>query len=270
MSPATPSVLRLEKSGGVATLTFDRPEQRNAMGFGSDPADFLARAAELNADETISCVIITGAGKSFSAGGDIKQLREWAHEAKMHPKELLALYEDGIHHLVQALWSLEMPVVAAINGAAIGLGNDLACLADIRIAAASAKFGATFLKIGLVPGDGGAWLLPRIIGWDRAAELYFTGKVIDAQTALDYRLVTHVVDDAELMASAQALAESICQQPPQVLRLTKKLMRAGIQQSFPEVMTLSAAYQAMAHLTDDHREALDAMHDKRPPLFTGR
>ncbi|MDB5699603.1 MAG: Enoyl-CoA hydratase/isomerase [Alphaproteobacteria bacterium] len=264
------NVLRLEKSGRVAKLIFDRPDQRNAMGFGSDPGDFLARAAELNADESISCVILTGAGKAFSAGGDVKQLREWAHQASMHPKQLLALYEQGIHHLVQALWSLEMPVIAAINGAAIGLGNDLACLADIRIAAASAKFGATFLKIGLVPGDGGAWLLPRVIGWDRAAELYFTGKVIDAETALAYRLVTQVVDDAELMATAEALAASICEQPPQVLRLTKKLMRAGIEQSFPEVMSLSAAYQVLAHLTDDHREALDAMHDKRPAVFTGR
>jgi enoyl-CoA hydratase/carnithine racemase len=162
-----------------------------------------------------------------------------------------------------------MPVIAAVNGPAIGLGNDLACLADIRIASESAKFGATFLKIGLVPGDGGAWLLPRIIGWERAAELYFTAKVIDAPKAAEWRLISRVVPDQDLMAEAMTMAEQICQQPPAVLRATKKLMRAGISQSFGDVMSLSATLQVLAHLTDDHREALDAFHERRPPLFTG-
>ena len=115
-------------------------------------------------------------------------------------------YRNGIHRIVQSLWGLEVPLIAAVNGPAIGLGNDVACLADMRIAADTAIFGATFLKIGLVPGDGGSWILPRTIGHARAAELFFTGDTIDAQTALSWGLVSRVVPAATLMDEARALA----------------------------------------------------------------
>lgn len=262
-------LLLVEHRPGVAVVTINRPEQRNALGFGSDGEIVANCTRELNADPGLRCVVLTGAGSAFSAGGDVKQLRQWAHDSNMRPADFLKLYETGIHEVIRGFWNLEMPVVAAVNGPAIGLGNDLACLADMRIASASAKFGATFLKIGLVPGDGGAWLLPRIIGWERAAELYFTGQVIDAPTALEWRLIGRVVPDQDLLDAAMAVAEQICQQPPTVLRATKKLMRAGMSAGFGDVMSLSATYQVLAHLTADHREALDAFHDRRPPRFTG-
>jgi len=262
-------LLLVERFGDVAVVTINRPEQRNALGFGDDGDVVEAHVRALNADRSLRCVIVTGAGTAFSAGGDLKQLRRWAHDANIRPPDLLKLYEAGIHKVVRGFWSLEMPIIAAINGPAIGLGNDLACLADMRIAAMSAKFGATFLKVGLVPGDGGAWILPRIIGWERASELYFTGKIIDAPTALDWRLVGSVVADDSLMDEAMAVADTVCRQPPEVLRATKKLMRASTLQGFEDIMSLSARYQVMAHLTDDHREALDAIHEGRPPVFSG-
>lgn len=262
-------LLLVERRGDAAVVTINRPDQRNALGFGDDGDVVDAHTRALNADRTLRCVILTGAGTAFSAGGDLKQLRHWAHDDSIRPPDFLKLYEAGIHKVVRGFWNLEMPVIAAINGPAIGLGNDLACLADMRLAAASATFGATFLKIGLVPGDGGAWILPKIIGWERASELYFTGKIIDARTALDWRLIGRVVADDSLMDEAVALAEMTCHQPPEVLRATKKLMRAGLLQGFEDIMSLSARYQVMAHLTDDHREALDAIHEARPPVFSG-
>ena len=160
-------------------------------------------------------------------------------------------------------------MIAAINGPAIGLGNDVACLADMRIAADSAVFGATFLKVGLVPGDGGAWILPRTIGMARAAELFFTGDTIDAATALSWGLVSKVVPADQLLDEARALAGRICRQPPDVLRMTKKLMREGQGASFDAIMDMSAAMQALAHMTKDHQEAVAAFFEKRTPEFKG-
>ena len=172
--------------------------------------------------------------------------------------------------MVRALWGIEVPLIAAVNGAAIGLGNDVACLADIRIAASNAVFGATFLKIGLVPGDGGAWILPRTIGMSRAAELFFTADTIDAATALQWGLVSKVVAPEALLAEARALAAKICRQPPGVLRMTKKLMRDAIGSDFEKIMEASAALQARAHASEDHAEALAAFFGKRDPNFSGR
>ena len=177
-------------------------------------------------------------------------------------------YRGGIHRMVRALWGIEVPLIAAVNGPAIGLGNDVACLADLRIAADNAIFGATFLKIGLVPGDGGR-ILPRAVGAARAAELFFTGDTIDAQTALGWGLVSKVVPAASLMDEARALAARICRQPPDVLRMTKKLMRDGQGASFDTIMEMSAAMQSLAHLTEDHKEAVAAFFEKREPQYKG-
>jgi len=170
---------------------------------------------------------------------------------------------------VKALYHLETPLIAAVNGAAIGLGCDVACMADVRLASDRAKFGVTFLKLGLIPGDGGAWLLPRIIGNSRAAELLFTGDVIDAATAESWGLVSRVVPGESLMAEALALAERMAGQPPQALRLAKTLMRHGSTSSYETLMEMSAAAQALMHQTEDHMEGVDAILEKRTPDFKG-
>ncbi|MGE4615449.1 MAG: crotonase/enoyl-CoA hydratase family protein [Gammaproteobacteria bacterium] len=262
--------LLLEIDGTMARLTINRPEKRNPLGHSGDGELFQAAARAINEDKQLRCVIMTGAGKAFSAGGDLKAMRERSGDFGGNALELRDHYRDSIHRIIRALWDIEVPVVGAINGAAIGLGNDVASLCDIRIAAESAKFGATFLKLGLLPGDGGAWLLPRHIGWSRAAQLFFTGEVIDARTACEWGLVSEVVADDELMDTAMALAKRICVQPPQALRMTKKLMRDGTMASFDTIMEMSAALQVTLQHTQDHREAVDAFFEKRIPDFKGR
>lgn len=264
------SALLFEKAGAVVTLTINRPESRNPLGEEGDGLLFADAAERINGDRDVRCVILTGAGSAFSAGGNLKAMRERTGAfagAGVHIREG---YRRGIHRIVRSLWGIDVPMIAAVNGPAIGLGNDVACLADLRIAADTAVFGATFLKVGLVPGDGGAWILPRTIGHARAAELFFTGDTIDAQTALSWGLVSRVVPAADLMREAQTLADKVARQAPDVLRMTKRMMREGQSVSFETIMEMSAAMQSLAHLTDDHREAVAAFFEKRPPVFTGR
>jgi enoyl-CoA hydratase/carnithine racemase len=264
------SALLFEKNGPLVTLTINRPEIRNPLGEEGDGELFGEACARINGDRDVRCVILTGAGPAFSAGGNVKAMRERSGSfagAGVHIRER---YRGGIHRIVRSLWGLEVPMIAAVNGPAIGLGNDVACLADMRIAADNAIFGATFLRIGLVPGDGGSWILPRTIGHARAAELFFTGDTIDAQTALSWGLVSRVVPAAQLMDDARALAARICRQPPDVLRMTKRMMREGQSVSFDTIMEMSAAMQSLAHLTEDHQEAVAAFFEKRPGDFKGR
>lgn len=264
------SALLVEKSGPVVTLTINRPESRNPLGEEGDGDLFAAAAARINADREVRCTILTGAGPAFSAGGNVKAMRERSGAFAGGGVDIRERYRTGIHRLVRALWGIETPMIAAVNGPAIGLGNDVACLADLRIAADNAIFGATFLKVGLVPGDGGSWILPRTIGHARAAELFFTGDTIDAQTALSWGLVSRVVPAASLMDEARALAARICRQPPDVLRMTKRMMRDGQTLGFDTIMEMSAAMQALAHTTEDHQEALAAFFEKRPGVYKGR
>ncbi len=264
------SALLLEKSQSVATLTINRPESRNPLGEDGDGELFAAAAAEINADRNLRCVILTGAGTAFSAGGNVKAMRDRSGAFAGPGVAIRERYRTGIHRIVRSLWGIEVPMIAAVNGPAIGLGNDVACLADMRLAADNAIFGATFLKIGLVPGDGGSWILPRTIGHARAAELFFTGDTIDAATALSWGLVSRVVPAASLMDEARALAARIARQPPDVLRMTKRMMRDGQSVSFDTIMEMSAALQSLAHLTEDHQEAVNAFFEKRPGDYKGK
>lgn len=263
------SALLIEQNGPVVTLVLNRPEMRNVLGEPGDGALFANAAAAISADPSVRCVILTGAGPAFSAGGNVKAMADKSGLFAGTPEDISAAYKRDIHGIVRALWSIEVPLIAAVNGAAIGLGNDVACLADIRIAADTAVFAVPFLKLGLVPGDGGAWLLPRVIGAARAAELFFTGQTIDAATALRWGLVSQVVPPAVLMEEARALATSIAGQPPGVLRRTKALMRQGLAADFATVMDASALAQGKAHASGDHAEALAAYFAKRPAVFQG-
>jgi enoyl-CoA hydratase/carnithine racemase len=264
------SVILLEKRGPIAILTLNRPESLNPLGQEGDGAAVTAVCADITADRTIRCAVITGAGRAFSAGGDVKAMKDKAGAFAGSPADIRDGYRRNIHLIVRALYNLEVPLIAAVNGPAIGLGCDVACMADIRIAADTAKMGVTFLKLGLIPGDGGAWLLPRLIGASRAAELLFTGDVVDAKTAESWGLVSRVVPADQLMSEALALAEHIAQQPPQALRLAKTLMRHANTASYDTIMEMSAASQALMHKTDDHLEGVNAILEKRKPDFKGR
>jgi enoyl-CoA hydratase/carnithine racemase len=264
------SFLSLERSGKVATITIERPDVMNALGEEGDGAAFEAVCAEIAADRSIGCAILTGRGRAFSAGGNVKAMADRSGAFSGAPHLIRDRYRTNIHRIARALHAMETPLVAAVNGPAIGLGCDVACMADIRIAAENAKFGVTFLKLGLIPGDGGAWLLPRVIGQSRAAELLFTGDVIDAKTAAEWGLVSRVVPADKLMEEAMALAQKIAQQPPQSLRLAKTLMRQGQTTTYDTLLELSAAAQALMHHTEDHFEGVAAILEKRAPNFQGK
>ena len=178
-------------------------------------------------------------------------------------------YRGNIHRILRALHAFDLPLIAAVNGAAIGLGCDLACLADIRIASTAAQFGVTFLKLGLVPGDGGTWLLPRVIGMSRAAELFFTGRVIDAETAAAWGLVSRVVAPEALMDETLELAHAIAQQPSYQLRATKMLLRQGQTVTYDTMLELAASTQGLMHHTADHAEGARAILERRAPKFEG-
>lgn len=264
------AALLFEKHGSIAILTINRPEERNILGEPGDGPLFADATAKIESDLDIRCAILTGAGPAFSAGGNLKAMREKAGLFAGTREDVREAYKRDIHGIVRSLWNLKVPLIAAVNGAAIGLGNDVACLADIRIASDTALFGATFLKVGLVPGDGGAWLLPRVIGASRAAELFFAADTIDAATALKWGLVSRVVPAEMLMEEARGLAVKIARQPPGVLRMTKKLMREGLSADFGAVMEMSADFQSRAHESEDHAEALAAYFEKRAPVFKGK
>jgi len=245
-----------------------QPDQRNPLTGNTAVAEFLSAVDNISADHRVRAVILTGAGSAFCAGGDIRKMKEQSFGA-VDGMRIREDYRQGIQRLPLALFNLEVPVIAAVNGPAIGAGLDLACMCDLRIASEDAKFAESFVKMGIVPGDGGAWLLPRVIGLSRAAELSFTGRVIDATTALAWNLVSQVVSPDALLGTAQALADEIAANPPQVIRMTKKLIREGMHMSLASLLDLSAAYQALAHQTADHREAVSSFLEKRPPLFQG-
>lgn len=260
--------LKYEQQGHVVTLTMSQPERRNPLTGNTAVAEILAACETIAADSSVRAVILTGEGPAFSSGGDIKTMQQQSF-GEVDGMRIRDDYRRGIQRLPLALFNLEVPTIAAINGAAVGAGLDLACMCDLRVASDKARFAESFVKMGIIPGDGGAWLLPRVIGMARAAELSLTGRMIDAATALQWGLVSQVVPPEELLAAANALANEIAANPPQVTRMTKKLMREGMHQSLASLLELSAAYQALAHQTADHREAVSAFLDKRTPEFKG-
>lgn len=258
------------RDGLVATVVLDRPQRRNAIAELSD-CDELVAAVQRAQDEGASCIVLTGAGSAFCSGGSLQVMKQRQGIGALDsPAATRANYRRGVQQVIEALWDCELAMIAAINGPAIGLGLDLACLCDIRLAADTATFASSFIRVGLVPGDGGAWILPRVVGLSAASELILTGDSIDAPAARAMGLVSRLVAPERLLDEAQALAARIAANPARTLRLSKRLLREGQQQRLSDVLQLSAAFQALAHETADHAEAVDAFLEKRAPRFTGR
>ena len=254
---------------GIVTLTLNRPDMRNPLTDGDMLDAILAALDRLEADPSARVAILTGAGKAFSTGGNMHAMRTGGGLKDALPARTRGNYKRGIQRLPLAFAALEVPVIAAVNGPAIGAGCDLTCMCDLRIAGASAKFAESFVKIGLVSGDGGAWLLPRVIGWSKAAEMALTGDPIDANEALACGLVSRVVPDGELLDAARALARRIAANPPHAVRMTKRLLWEGRRADLASVLEMAAPMQALAHATADHSEAVEAFLEKRNPQFKG-
>ena len=264
------SAVLYEQDAHVVTLTMNMPELRNPVSEPAIIAGLLAAVDRMNADKSVRAAVLTGAGSAFSSGGNLKSMAAPGGNADAAPVDNRLWYVEGIQRVPLAFERLEVPIIAAVNGPAIGAGCDVACMCDIRIAARSASFAESFVKVGLVPGDGGAWLLPRAIGQSRAREMAFTGDAITAETALAWGLVSHLVDDADLLATARSIAQRIASNPPHAVRMTKRLMTFAQDTGLERVLDVSAAMQPLAHATSDHREALQAFVEKRKPTFTGR
>lgn len=257
----------LAVTGHVAVLTLNRPASRNALSGEAMFAAFEKIFANLNQDHSIRAAVLTGAGSAFCSGGNVAEMRDRTGMFGGTPEEIAAHYRNGIQRIPRAFQSLQVPIIAAVNGAAIGAGNDLACMCDIRIASASARFAESFVKVGIVPGDGGCWLLPRVVGASHAAELALTGDAIDAQEALRIGLVSSVVPPDALMDAALALAHRIAANPPQVVRWTKHLLQKGRSGTLNDALQDAAHLQGLAHHTPDHAEAISAFFEKRTPRF---
>lgn len=258
-----------EQRDAVVTVTLNQPETRNALTDASLVDAFVAACERAAADRSVRAVIVTGAGPAFSSGGNIKHMRDRLGTFAGDAATVRDNYRRGIQRIPLALFNLEVPTVAAVNGPAYGAGCDLTLMCDIRIASTEAVFAENFVKVGIIPGDGGAWLLPRVVGLARAAEMAFTGDPVDATTAERWGLVSRVVAPDELMATAGAIASRIAGNPPLAVRMTKRLMREGLHQRLDSLLELSAAYQGAAHQTRDHAEAVAALLEKRRPTFTG-
>ncbi|GAA5234966.1 crotonase/enoyl-CoA hydratase family protein [Verticiella sediminum] len=261
--------LDVEVQEHVAVVRLNRPERRNALSEPGVPGEFEALVDRLNQDMEVRVAILTGAGTAFSSGGNVKTMLARNGPGSGPVAAVPGRYASGIQRVTRALFRLNVPVIAAINGAATGAGLDLACMCDMRIAARSARLAESFIRLGIVPGDGGAWVLPRLIGDARAREMAFTGDAIDADTALAWGLVSQVVDDAGLMPAAMALAARVARNAPYQLRFTKQLFRDCRDMDLDRALEMSGLYQAMSHWTEDHAEGVAAALDKRMPVFKG-
>ncbi|WP_424942673.1 crotonase/enoyl-CoA hydratase family protein [Aliiroseovarius crassostreae] len=261
--------LLFDQAGHVVTLTLNAPDTRNALTDQGMMGAIIDAMERVNGDHSIRCVILTGAGKAFSSGGNLKDMRDRSSIFAGDAMAVRDAYKAGIQKVAKAVWDCEVPMIAAVNGPAYGAGCDLTCMCDIRICSENAVFAENFARVGLIAGDGGAWLLPRQIGLSRAAEMTFTGEPVSAQMALDWGLVSKVTSSEDLMAEAHALAERIAYNPPRQLRLNKRLLREGLNLRLDQLLEIAASYQGACHQTEDHAEAVTALLEKRPAKFTG-
>lgn len=259
-----------DEQDGIVTLTMNRPEERNALSEEHQMLEFVEVCEKLKRDTSVKVMILTGAGTAFSAGGNIKHMRDKKGFSAGSPIQIRDAYRNGIQQIPLALYELDVPTIAAVNGPAIGAGMDLSCMCDIRVASDRATFASSFVKLGIVPADGGAWLLSRTVGPSKALELMLTGETIDAATALSIGLATKVVPHDTLMQAAMEFALRIAAHPPLTLRMSKRLMRESQHVSLATSLEIAAAYQALAHYTSDHDEAVLAFIERRPPNFSSR
>ncbi|MHA6688071.1 enoyl-CoA hydratase/isomerase family protein [Mesorhizobium sp. A556] len=257
--------LDIEVVDGIATITMNRPEKLNS--FTHDMlVKWVDRIVETGRREDVRVAILTGAGRAFSTGGDIQG---FAAVAQSTPAEIKAEVAQ-VQKLTRALTEFEKPIIAAINGFATGGGLDLALACDIRFAAQSAKMAETYARMGLVPGAGGAYLLPRLIGNARALEMLWSTEPVSGEEAERIGLVNHVYPDEELMARTQDFARKIAAAAPLSVQIIKKMVRLGADKDLATGLELAASGLAVVRKSQDHLEAVAAFKEKRTPVFHGK
>jgi enoyl-CoA hydratase/carnithine racemase len=258
-----------EAADGVAVITLNRPERMNTI---SGP--MLAQLTELllkaNADREVRCVILTGTGRAFCAGLDLVDATKGSGIGSQNQASAVSVNLDLRNTPPTVLFAMDKPTICALNGAAAGYGMDTALGCDIRIMGESAKLAAAFVKRGVVPESGGTWILPRLLGWSKAAEIIFTGRTLSAKESLDLGLANEVVPDAELMDRARAVAAEIAANAPLAVQSAKRLMRMGLEETFND--HVHHVYLQFLQLvrTQDFREGMTSFLEKRPADFKGR
>lgn len=255
-----------EKRNHTFIITLNRPESSNA--YSSEMVkSFVETLRSADEDRDVRVIVITGAGKNFCAGGDIKAMKNKTGMFSGESNELRELYQDGIQKIPRTMAELRKPVIAMVNGAAVGAGCDLAAMCDLRVASAEASFAETFAKVGLVPGDGGAYFLIRLIGFAKASEMFLTCRSYTALEAQGMGLVNKVVPHAELEAEVMKLAESMENLPPIALQMTKKSLKDAYHNNLSSHLDLVSSYQGITQRSSDHFQALDGMVTKTVPKF---
>ena len=252
------TVLSVERSGHIEVWTIDQPETRNAISSPEMIDAIVGNVQRVDRDHDVRAVVITGAGRAFSSGGNVRDMAEGNGMFGGTPYEQRNGYRHGIQRIPLAFHASEVTFIAAVNGPAVGAGCDLAMMCDLRIAADNAWFAESFVQLGLIPGDGGAWFLTRAIGPARAAEMALTGDRVDAAQALEWGIVSRVVPGEELLEQARALAERVAKNPTHALRMAKRLLRESRVSDLEPVLEMSATMQAIAHQDEEHRERVRA------------
>lgn len=262
-------MLKLEKKDQVLWISLNNPATSNSITY--EMIDSLvASLKKAEADATVRAVILTGEGKNFCSGGDLKNMQNKSEMFSGDANELRQRYEQGIQQISRAMEQFSKPLIAAVNGAAAGAGCDLACMCDIRVGTESSRIMESFVRVGLVPGDGGSFFLQRIVGFAKAMELTLTGREVKAQEALAMGLLNKVVSDENLKAEAEAVALQIATLPPAAVQMSKKAVKISYQHDLNVTLDLLAAYQGISQRTQDHFEALNAISEKRKSKFEGR
>ncbi len=258
--------IKLEIDQGIATITINRPEKLNA--FTDEMLEtWLAALEQCRTSAEVRVIVMTGTGRAFTTGGDTGT---FADSASRTPAVIKARLAEGAQRLPRKILEIDKPVIAALNGFATGGGLDVALACDIRFAAESARVAETYVRMGLIPGVGGAWLLPRIVGQTKALQMFWTGDWVDAREAERIGLVTQVFPDDELQAATQAFARRLADGPPLSLQLIKRIMRFGQDKDFAAAQEFVAANLPIVRTSEDHQEALAALKEKRTPRFNGR
>ena len=259
----------VERLGRVAVVTLNRPQKRNALD--DEMVDALVFACQgLDADLGVSCIVLESNGPAFCAGGNVKEMHARTGMFGGSAAEMRRAYKAGIQRIPLAFYALEVPVVVAVGGPAVGAGCDLAMMGDIRLASPEASFAESFVRIGLISGDGGAWWLQRVAGVSRAYQMTLTGEAITAAQAAAWGIVSSVHPATELRGAAIDLAQRIAANPPHSVRLNKRLLRDSERVSLAQSLELAAALQSIVQHTDDLREGVAAVVERRKPDFHGR
>lgn len=261
--------LQVQQQDTLLWLTLNNPEQSNAISL--EMVDSLTHVLKhADFDSHVRVIIIKGEGVSFCAGGDVKAMQNKTGMFAGESNELRMRYIHGIQQIPKVIEELSKPLIAMVNGPAIGAGCDLAMMCDVRLGTEKSKFGETFVKLGLVPGDGGTFFLQRVIGFSKAMQMSLTGDLVAGEEAHRWGLLNYFVSETELENETRKVAMKIAGNAPVAVQMTKKAMKMAYMNDLQTILDLSAAYQGITQRTEDHFIALRAMKEKKSPDFKGR